>query len=141
MNKQRLARLSALCFAVSIMVSCGSGNSDSDPSQPAQTETSLTQSPTSDDAELAGVESELASLDADLEVIDQALADNATATPPVIGPGSALGVDEAANWQLADNAATSDGSFATAEANRMNTLQDLSTTASYIPECNIAGPC
>ena len=81
MNKQRLARLSALCFEVSIMVSCGSGNSDSDPSQPAQTETSLTKSPTSDDAELAGVESELASLDADLEVIDQALADLNSVAP------------------------------------------------------------
>lgn len=81
MNKQRLARLSALCFAVSIMVGCGSGNSDSDPSQPAQTETSLTQSPISDDAELAGVESELASLDADLEVIDQALADLNSVAP------------------------------------------------------------
>ena len=63
------------------MVSCGSGNSDSDPSQPAQTETSLTQSPTSDDAELDGVESELASLDADLEVIDQALADLNSVAP------------------------------------------------------------
>jgi hypothetical protein len=81
MNKQRPARLSALCIAVSILASCGSGKSDSDPSQPAQTETSLTQGAISDDAELAGVESELASLDADLEVIDQALADLNSVAP------------------------------------------------------------
>jgi hypothetical protein len=36
---------------------------------------------TSNDAELAGVESELASLDADLEVIDQALADLNSVAP------------------------------------------------------------
>ena len=93
--------------------------------------------------------------------IDQALADNATtsdgsfataeanrmntlqdlSTPAPAAVSSQQLVEASIDQALADNATTSDGSFATAEANRMNTLQDLSTTASYIPECNIVGPC
>ena len=74
------------------------------------------------------------------ESIDQALANNTG--PQVVGPGSSLGLDAAGSyWQPTQTASVSDGSFAHAEANRMNTLRNLTATASYTPECSITGPC
>ena len=74
--------MSVLLLSLALITGgCSSDSGKSDPNQDSDTETSLIDTTTVDQAELAEVENDLASLDADLEVIDQAIADLETIAP------------------------------------------------------------
>jgi hypothetical protein len=72
-----------LAMASLFVVGCShsSGKPESNQSQPTVSVVEQTQVSTVSDPQLAAVESDLASLDADLEVIDQAIADLDSVAP------------------------------------------------------------
>lgn len=76
-------RYTTLVIASLLVIGCGNGSNKSESDQSPSTETAIDQSQGSaaSDQQLADVESDLASLDADLEVIDQAIADLDSVAP------------------------------------------------------------
>ena len=76
-------RYTTLVIATLLVIGCGnsSNKSESDQSPPTETAIAQPQVSTVSDQQLADVESDLASLDADLEVIDQAIADLDSVAP------------------------------------------------------------
>ena len=77
MNTKSLKRYMTLAIASLFVMGCSNGSSKSESDQSPSTVAATTIS----DPQLAAVESDLASLDADLEVIDQAIADLGSIAP------------------------------------------------------------
>ena len=83
MNTKSLKRYMTLAIVSLFVMGCsnGSSKSESDQSPPTAAVIEETQASTVSDSQLAAVETDLASLDADLEVIDQAIADLDSVAP------------------------------------------------------------
>ena len=83
MKAKSIQRYMTLATVSLLVMGCsnGSSKSESDQSPSVATVIEQTQVSTVSDPQLAAVESDLASLDADLEVIDQAIADLDSVAP------------------------------------------------------------
>ena len=80
MKTKSLPRYLTLVIAGLFVLGCSNGSSKSESDQSPSTVVAIEQT-TIDDPQMAEVESDLASLDADLEVIDQAIADLDSVAP------------------------------------------------------------
>jgi len=83
MNTKSLKRYMTLAIVSLFVMGCSNGSSKSESDQIPSTAVVIeqTQVSTVSDSQLAAVENDLASLDADLEVIDQAIADLDSVAP------------------------------------------------------------
>lgn len=83
MKTKSFKRYMTMAIAGLFVMGCSNGSSKSESDQSPSTETAIEQPQVStvSDQQLADVESDLASLDADLEVIDQAIADLDSVAP------------------------------------------------------------
>jgi PBP1b-binding outer membrane lipoprotein LpoB len=83
MNTKSLKRYTTLAIVSLFVMGCSNGSSKSESDQSPSTAAVIeqTQVSTVGDSQLAAVENDLASLDADLEVIDQAIADLDSVAP------------------------------------------------------------
>ena len=73
-------RYVSLAVASLLVIGCGNSSNKSEPDQSPSTVVAIEQT-SINDPQMAEVESDLASLDADLEVIDQAIADLDSVAP------------------------------------------------------------
>ena len=80
MKTKSFTRYMTLAIAGLFVMGCSNGSSKSESDQSPSTVAAIEQT-TIDDPQMAEVESDLASLDADLEVIDQAIADLDSVAP------------------------------------------------------------
>ena len=80
MKTKSFPRYLTLAIAGLFVMGCSNGSSKSESDQSPSTVAAIEQT-TIDDPQMAEVESDLASLDADLEVIDQAIADLDSVAP------------------------------------------------------------
>lgn len=80
MKTKSFPRYKTLAIAGLFVMGCSNGSSKSESDQSPSTVAAIEQT-TIDEPQMAEVESDLASLDADLEVIDQAIADLDSVAP------------------------------------------------------------
>ena len=80
MKTKSFPRYKTLAIAGLFVMGCSNGSSKSESDQSPSTVAAIEET-TIDDPQMAEVESDLASLDADLEVIDQAIADLDSVAP------------------------------------------------------------
>ena len=80
MKTKSFPRYLTLAIAGLFVMGCSNGSSKSESDQSPSTVAAIEET-TIDDPQMAEVESDLASLDADLEVIDQAIADLGSVAP------------------------------------------------------------
>ena len=80
MKTKSFTRYMTLAIAGLFVMGCSNGSSKSESDQSPSTVAAIEET-TIDDPQMAEVESDLASLDADLEVIDQAIADLDSVAP------------------------------------------------------------